>query len=149
MGLADLKKSSTQSDSDSSARTRKLQMSLDEFIDDATTYAAGFSSSDKSISDKAMADVIELASHFSVPESQPLSNTISRSELKQVKKVLRGSEPFRKATFTLSESAISHLAELASGCDIAKSKLIRFLIEHHFSLGDDERREKERSIIVD
>jgi len=144
MGLADLKKSSTQSDSDANARTRKLQMSLDEFIDDATTYAAGFSSNDK-----AMAEVIELASHFSVPESQPFSEVDSRNEPQQVKKVLKGSEPYRKATFTLSESAISHLAELASGCDVAKSKLIRFLIEHHFSLSDEERREKEKAIIVD
>jgi len=119
-------------------------MSLDEFIDDATTYAAGFSSNDK-----AMAEVIELASHFSVPESQPFSEVDSRNEPLQVKKVLKGSEPYRKATFTLSESAISHLAELASGCDVAKSKLIRFLIEHHFSLSDEERREKEKAIIVD
>lgn len=144
MGLADLKKSSTQSDPGTNPNTRKLQMSLDEFIDDATSYAAGHS-----LADKSMADVIELASHFSVPKSQPFSNAISRSEPKQVKKVLKGTEPYRKATFTLSESAISHLAELASGCDVAKSKLIRFLIEHHFSLSDDERKEKEISIIVD
>ncbi|WP_299791578.1 CopG family transcriptional regulator [uncultured Shewanella sp.] len=149
MGLADLKKSSTQSDSTAGTNQRKLQMSLEEFIDDATCYAAGYSSADNTLSDKAKAEVIDLASHFSVPESLPVSSAIGDGRPKEVKKVLKGSEPFRKATFTLSESAISHLAELASGCDVAKSKLIRFLIEHHFSLSDAERKEKERSIIVD
>ncbi len=144
MGLADLKKNSTQSDSSAKSNTRKFQMSLDEFIDDATTYAAGHTSDGKS-----MADVIELASRFTVPESKPLTKVINNDEIWPIKKFTRGTVPYRKATFTLSESAISHLAELASGCDIAKSKLIRFLIEHHFSLNETERKEKEKSIIVD
>jgi len=143
MGLADLKKSSTQSDSSSKSNTRKLQMSLDEFINDATTYAAGHTADGKS-----MADVIELASRFSVPESKPLIKAINHGVIRPIKTFTRDTVPYRKATFTLSESAISRLAELASGCDVAKSKLIRFLIEHHFSLDETERKEKEKSIIV-
>lgn len=189
MGLADLKKSSTQSNS---AKSRPLEISLDafidDFIDDATMYAAG-----QMKLDPAKADIIDLASRFIVPDSTPiidnqllenqvLGNQIPNKECHQqaqlqpdlfseaalvhtaiasetmasepiaqkpILKISKGDEPFRKATFTLSESAISHLAEIASGCDVAKSKLIRFLIEHHYSLSIEERKQKESAIIVD
>ncbi|MCZ4336821.1 CopG family transcriptional regulator [Shewanella colwelliana] len=142
MGLADLKKNSTQSSAQRSGQ-RPLQMSLDalieDFIDDATHYAAG-----QSEQVQRMAQVIELETGFSGlfdKEDTPVKA--------QQKVVPKGNMPYRKATFTLSESAIAHLAELASDCDIAKSKLIRFLIEHHYSLSDAERSQKERSILVD
>ena len=163
MGLADLKKNSTQSKSTGINKQRSMQMSLDtlidDFIDDASLYAAGHNSSDPT-----MEDIMDLASRFAVPDSVPMLSKSIRSELKKFKpsqpkgprnhdqaviKISKGNEPYRKATFTLSESAISHLAEIASGCDVAKSKLIRFLIEHHYSLNEDERKQKEASIIVD
>lgn len=163
MSLADLKKSSTPSRA-SKARPQQISLDafIDDFIDDATVYAAG-----KSQSDPTMADVIALASRFTVPDSSPVqakprlkpeslqpllqSDPVpsDRQKQKSILKITKGNEPFRKATFTLSESAIAHLAEVASGCDVAKSKLIRFLIEHHYSLSPSERKQKEASIIVD
>ncbi|QYJ85115.1 CopG family transcriptional regulator [Shewanella mesophila] len=141
MGLADLKKNSTQSKS--AMARRQLQMSLneliDDFIDDATHYAEG-----KPEQVKRLAQVIELDTGFAGAinaKAPPLPQPI--------KVFPRGNTPYRKATFTLSESAIAHLAELASGCDVAKSKLIRFLIEHHYSLTESERQQKEQSITVD
>lgn len=141
MGLADLKKNSTQSNS--VVARRQLQMSLneliDDFIDDATHYAEG-----KPEQVKRLAQVIELETGFNG------SANVKESLLTQPIKVFpKGDAPYRKATFTLSESAIAHLAELASGCDIAKSKLVRFLIEHHYSLTESERQQKEQSISVD
>ncbi|QYJ98844.1 CopG family transcriptional regulator [Shewanella alkalitolerans] len=137
MGLADLKKSSTQS---SAARQNRkllnisLDALIDDFIEDATHYAAGQPSNVQQ-----MAEVIALETGFD-------GDFLNRHAPKVVPK---GTGPYRKATFTLSESAIAHLAELASGCDVAKSKLIRFLIEHHYSLSESERQQKEQSIIVD
>lgn len=140
MGLADLKKSSTQSSRGQAHVSRHQQVNIEDFIDEATHYAAGFKNTDQD-----MAEVITLAS---IVNQQPPSKVKAQSA-KAITQIRKGNEPYRKATFTLSESAISHLAELASECDVAKSKLIRFLIEHHFSLTDDERKAKERSIIVD
>ncbi|QLE86229.1 MULTISPECIES: hypothetical protein [Shewanella] len=135
MGLADLKKNSTQSKRQTHIDVPE-QMSLDDFIDgfidQATTYAAGGEQSN------SIAEIIEFKPH------QEDKQTVN-----PVRTIGKGNAPFRKATFTLSESAISHLADLASGCDVAKSKLIRFLIEHHYSLSDDERRRVEKSIIVE
>ncbi|SQH77629.1 Transcriptional regulator, CopG family [Shewanella benthica] len=163
MGLADLKKNSTQSNLSGINKKRPMQMTLDalidDFIDDASLYAAGHNSNDPT-----MEDIMDLAARFAVPDSVPMPSKSVRSEAKEFKpprlkgqknrnqavlKISKGDEPYRKATFTLSESAISHLAEIASGCDVAKSKLIRFLIEHHYSLNDEERKQKEDSIIVD
>ncbi|WP_076410752.1 CopG family transcriptional regulator [Shewanella sp. UCD-KL12] len=150
MGLADLKKNSTRSNTAAINKQRPMQMSLEslieDFIDDASMYAAG-----QSHNDDIMADVIQLPHRVTKQGSDKHSQTNVRQAIqeKAVLKISKGDEPFRKATFTLSESAISHLAEIASGCDIAKSKLIRFLIEHHYSLDEDERKQKEASIIVD
>ncbi|BAJ01336.1 hypothetical protein [Shewanella violacea] len=163
MGLADLKKNSTQSNSAGSDKKRPIQISLDalidDFIDDASLYAAGHNTNDPT-----MEDIMDLAARFTVPDSIPMQSKPVRSEAKKFKsaqpkkqrspnktalKLDKGDEPYRKATFTLSESAISHLAEIASGCDVAKSKLIRFLIEHHYSLNESERKQKEAYIIAD
>ncbi|MCG9755868.1 CopG family transcriptional regulator [Shewanella insulae] len=113
---------------------------IDDFIDDATHYAAGQPSNVQQ-----MAEVIALETGF----DGGIKRQRSLEAMPSPKVVPKGSGPYRKATFTLSESAISHLAELASGCDVAKSKLIRFLIEHHYSLTESERQQKEQSIIVD
>ena len=141
MGLADLKKNSTQS---SAARQNRkllnisLDTLIDDFIEDATHYAAG-----QPAQVPQMAEIIALETGFD-------GEFKAQHQIKPAPKVVpKGPGPYRKATFTLSESAIAHLAELASGCDVAKSKLIRFLIEHHYALSEVERQQKEQSIIVD
>ena len=149
MGLADLKKNSTQSNTGLINKQRPVQMSLEslieDFIDDASMYAAGHSHNEKT-----MADVIQLTSRVAIQNPEQATHINAQQATKKtVIKISKGDEPYRKATFTLSESAISHLAEIASGCDVAKSKLVRFLIEHHYSLDVDERKQKEASIIVD
>lgn len=142
MGLADLKKNSTPF-SRTDTQLIRQQVNIEDFIDEATHYAAGINHHSH-----GMAEVITLSSIVNISESSsPIHPTADW--VKTVPEIRKTREPYRKATFTLSESAISHLAELASGCDVAKSKLIRFLIEHHFSLNKDERQEKESSIIVD
>ncbi|WP_394200606.1 CopG family transcriptional regulator [Shewanella waksmanii] len=135
MGLADLKKNSTQSNRRQTLNTPE-QMSLnamiDGFIDQATLYAAGDGRQSN------LAEIIELKPHQE-----------ANQHVDTVRKIGKGNAPFRKATFTLSESAIAHLTDLANDCDIAKSKLIRFLIEHHYTLSESERRRVESTMIVE
>lgn len=126
MGLADLKKNSTQSNT-----AREMQLSLDAFIDEASLYAMGLSSA------QTANNVVDMSAHLKI--AQPVTAKVIR----------KGHEPFRKATFTLSESAIAHLAELASDCDVAKSKLIRFLIEHHYTLPIAQRKQQEQRLTVE
>ena len=142
MGLADLKKSSTQS-STSISHSRVQQLTLDalvdDFIDDANRYALGqqmLTSEQNRLTDLAFTAAID-------------DSTITEMPKKQIVTIKKGDAPVRKATFTLTESAITHLATLANDCDVAKSKLIRFLIEHHFNLTAEQRKQKEQSIIVE
>ncbi|GIU43828.1 CopG family transcriptional regulator [Shewanella algidipiscicola] len=142
MGLADLKKNATQCEQNNGQRQAK-QVSLDalinDFINDADHYASG-----RPEHSRTAAQVIALETGFNGVR-EPLTLPSSAAVAQRNKNVA----PYRKATFTLSESAIAHLAELADGCDMAKSKLIRCLIEHHYSLNDTERRQTEQSMHVD
>ncbi len=123
MGLADLKKNSTRSNAQ-----MQLAMSIDDFIDGANRYAMGL--------------------------PQQRGAVISLEELRHRGVANQLAEPrrtpsFRKATFTLSESAIAHLAEMATDCDIAKSKLVRYLIEYHYQLTPEERQLIEQQLKID
>ena len=134
MALADLKKNSTQSKSaHQQIQTSQLALDdlIDDFINDASRYAVGEA---------------QLAPNI----GKVIALNISHDESdKNTKVVTKGNVPFRKATFTLSETAITRLAALADNCDMAKSKLIRFLIEHHFDMTPQQRRVIEQSIIVE
>ncbi|MGS0691158.1 CopG family transcriptional regulator [Shewanella sp. 30m-9] len=147
MGLADLKKNSTPSSSTHrQIQTRQLALDdlIDDFINDASRYASG-----QEVLATNSSKVIEL--ERKKPRFQPefRSNLVTSQQAEAVLTVKKGNSPVRKATFTLTESAIAHLATLADDCDVAKSKLIRFLIEHHFNLSPEQRKQKEKSIIVE
>ncbi|ABM00579.1 CopG family transcriptional regulator [Shewanella amazonensis] len=123
MGLADLKKNSTPSNN-----RLALAASIEDFIEGANLYAMG------------------------LPQQRGAVISLDNHRLRQgaVKPQAKKRRPnFRKATFTLSEPAIAHLAEMASDCDVAKSKLVRFLIEHHYQLTTEERQHIERALAVD
>ncbi|QSX36158.1 CopG family transcriptional regulator [Shewanella sedimentimangrovi] len=130
MGLADLKKNSTPSELTRAAELQ-AQLSLDDFIDGANLYAMGLTG--------RKATIIDFSSR-----RQP--QVVANTELNIGK---TRHEPFRKATFTLSENAISHLAEMARNCDWAKSKLVRLLIEHHYRLTPKERHLIEAGLDID
>ncbi|GIU12807.1 CopG family transcriptional regulator [Shewanella sp. MBTL60-007] len=150
MGLADLKKNSTPS----SITHRQIQTSqlaledlIDDFINDASRYALG-----QEEQAPKQSELVDLERYSQREGLANLRNADSYKVERLAEKVLtvkKGDFPVRKATFTLTESAIAHLAELADDCDVAKSKLIRFLIEHHFNLSPEQRRAKEKSIIVE
>jgi hypothetical protein len=49
-------------------------------------------------------------------------------------------QPYRRCTYTLSETAISQLTLLSQQGGIAKSKLIRQLISQYFSLSPQQQK---------
>ncbi|GIU50681.1 MULTISPECIES: CopG family transcriptional regulator [Shewanella] len=132
MGLADLKKNVTPCKSQFSP-----QMSVDDFIEAANLYAMGKQPNNRTQDDsnkKAMEQLLALTQ-----ANEPLNET-SQSTGK--------SQPFRRATFTLSEAAIEQLTALSLSSHSAKSKLIRQLIQQHFLLSEPEQRAIENEINI-
>ncbi len=76
-------------------------VSIDSFIDDALTYAAGKPSG---------------AKLYALPEPAPVVTALPAG-------------PMRRATFTLTEDAINKLGELSETTGICRSRLIRIWIE--------------------
>jgi hypothetical protein len=111
MSLSDLKKSNQ-------GKSQKKQFTVDEFISDAENYAKGapeIVSGDRSQT-LDLRDAIAAAKQFEVKQ---------RTERRKSAE----SKPFRHATFTLSEEAIQQLQELAVDSNLAKSRIIRILID--------------------
>ncbi|MCL1050409.1 CopG family transcriptional regulator [Shewanella abyssi] len=153
MGLTDLKKSSTLSKS-AHQQIHSSQLALDDLIDDFINDANRYAVGEEQLA-PATNKVIALninKSQSNLSSLKVLANNIGvvvQPSSANVKRITKGDAPFRKSTFTLSESAIAHLAALAEDGDVAKSKLVRFLIEHHFNMTAQERKEIERRIIVE
>ena len=126
MSLTDLKKTKD-------GKAKKKNFTIDEFISDAENYAkgkpkivttvAGAEPEQKLNLQEAIAEAkrfIELkeAEHKQVEQSRKRTKGKSKSD-----------KPFRRATFTLSEDAINQLHELSAESDLAKSHILRILID--------------------
>lgn len=93
--------------------SRAVQCTVDEFIDNAQNYARGF-------------------------DNVYLSNPKAADEVNAGTPVVK--QPFRKATFTLSESCIDTLTEQSQQTGCAKSHLMRMLI-HQLETMDPVQRQ--------
>ncbi|MFG0454179.1 CopG family transcriptional regulator [Shewanella mangrovisoli] len=157
MGLSDLKKNAMQS------RGGAQPLSLDEFIDAATLYAMGENRLPSTGGSVAAMELVKELPLQAAPldatsfEVTPLevkldtSNVVTLHRPKTASMQLDANHEeerphYRKATFSLSEAAISHLAKLSEESDISKSKLIRFLIEQHYALPTALRQMREQQI---
>ncbi|MCL1141766.1 CopG family transcriptional regulator [Shewanella gaetbuli] len=121
MGLADLKKNATSCDNQFSK-----QMSVDEFIETASLYALGKTHEfDNANNGTNVVDFI---------------NRLSKQKAEANIAVEQSNAPFRRATFTLSEQAISQLGQFSQQSKLAKSKLIRHLINEHHQLTEQEKQ---------
>lgn len=102
MSLTDLKKGSGD-------KPNKKKFTVDEFISDAENYAQG------------------------APEivSSNVAQAVSAAKQRKDKKHQQSTEhkPFRHSTFTLSEEAIDQLQMIAKETNLAKSHIIRILID--------------------
>jgi len=112
MSLTDLKKGKGKA-------VKKKSFTVDEFISDAEDYAKGKPKLVKEGKDAATT-------------SLNLKQAIAFAEKKVAEKVeaKASNRPFRHATFTLSEDAIAHLNTLSQESKLAKSHIIRILIEY-------------------
>jgi len=123
MSLIDLKKSKD-------GPKKKKKFTVDEFIADAEDYAQG-------------QPKIVSREH----DELSLQQAILAAKEHVAKKAQSGSEVgrrFRPATFTLSEAAIEQLQELAIDTQLAKSHIIRILIDE---LCNKDQKEKLRKLL--
>jgi hypothetical protein len=114
MSLSDLKKSKD-------GNNKKRQFTVDEFISDAENYAKGapeIVSRDKN-NQLNLAQAVLAAQQY----------VADKKADKEQKSTTNKKKPFRHATFTLSEEAIIQLSELSIDTKLAKSHILRILID--------------------
>ena len=117
MSLTDLKKSNND-------KKPKKTFTVDEFIADAENYAQG--------------SPALVSSELTNPLN--LKQAIAAAKiLEQKKQDEKSHKPFRHATFTLSEEAIEQLQELAQVSKLAKSRIIRVLINEFCNKDQKEK----------
>ncbi|WP_350976744.1 hypothetical protein [Shewanella sp. AC34-MNA-CIBAN-0136] len=125
MGLADLKKNASLCKS-----TNNIAVSIDDFIAAADLYAAG--------QDRPQHEEKQTLMTSDASKQNNIIDFLQRKypqHVEPIKSVNKSKQqPFRRCTYTLSETAISQLALLSQQGGIAKSKLIRQLISQYFSL---------------
>jgi len=111
MSLTDLKKSKSN-------KTKKKTFTVDEFISDAENYAKG------------QPDIVKRGGQ-ELPKQLDLKQAVAIAEqqVADKAKAKEANRPFRHATFTLSEDAIAQLNELAKDSKLAKSHIVRILID--------------------
>ncbi len=120
MSLSDLKKSKDD-------KKKKKAFTVDEFISDAENYAKG------------SPELVSRGKNHPVDLTQALAAAKQFEVKKRAERRKPTNKPFRHATFTLSEEAIGQLQELAKDSQLAKSHIIRILIDE---LCNKEQQEK-------
>lgn len=105
MSLTDLKKNTDGGDN-----KKKKAFTVDEFIADAENYAKG--------NPQLVSEGL----------NRPVELTEALAAASQLQVEEQNKKPFRHATFTLSEEAIAQLQILSKESNLAKSHIIRILI---------------------
>ncbi|HBF48479.1 hypothetical protein ACRN9Z_04220 [Shewanella frigidimarina] len=131
MGLADLKKNASLCKS-----TNNIAVSIDDFIAAADLYAAGQNRPQHEEKQTLMTsdadkqnNIIDFLQRKYPQHVEPIKS-VNKSK----------QQPYRRCTYTLSETAISQLTLLSQQGGIAKSKLIRQLISQYFSLSPQQQK---------
>lgn len=136
MSLTDLKKSKD-------SKTKKKNFTIDEFISDAEDYAKG---APKIVSEVEGGNSHKLNLKQAISEAKRYvaMTEIEHQQAQAVKAGVRQKtdKPFRRATFTLSEEAIAQLHDLSEGTDLAKSHILRILIDELCNKEQNEQLKK-------
>ncbi|MBL0711570.1 MAG: hypothetical protein JJV99_11225 [Colwellia sp.] len=122
MSLTDLKKSKD-------SKITKEKFSVDDFIADADNYAKG------------APQIVSGDHHGKTNLKQAIHD--AKLIIKQNKHSKKQRKPFRRATFTLSEDTIEQLQYLSEETDLAKSHIIRILIDE---LSNKEQEEQVKNL---
>ena len=125
MSLTDLKKTK---DRPNSKENVKEHFTIDEFIADADNYAKG------------SPQIVSNENHGKMNLKQAIHDAKLLIERKKAENI--DGKPFRRATFTLSENTIEQLRELSEGTDLAKSHIIRILIDELSSKEQEDQIKK-------
>jgi len=122
MSLTDLKKNK---DSPKPKRNVKEQFTIDDFIADADNYAKG------------SPQIVSPDHHDKINLKQVIHDV--KHAIEQKKTTGTQTKPFRRATFTLSEEVIEQLQCLSEDTNLAKSHIIRILVDELSSREQDKK----------
>ncbi|TYK66705.1 hypothetical protein CWS31_004420 [Colwellia echini] len=138
MSLIDLKKANNN-------KNIKKNFTIDEFISDAENYAKGSPKivSELTHDDKAQ-HKLSLKQAISEAKRYVEMTELEHKQAVEVKAGVRSrvEKRFRRATFTLSEEAIGQLQDLSEGTDLAKSHILRILIDELCNKEQNEQIQK-------
>ncbi|WP_137226411.1 hypothetical protein [Shewanella sp. MEBiC00475] len=131
MGLADLKKNASLC-----KKTNNIAVSIDDFIAAADLYAAGQKCPQNEVKQTMIATDADNQTNIIdfLQRKHPQHIELIESANNEKK------QPYKRCTFTLSESAIHQLSILSQQGQIAKSKLIRQLISRYFNLSPQQQK---------
>jgi len=138
MSLTDLKKGKN-------SKAKKKIFTIDEFISDAEDYAKGAPKIVSELTnDEKSSHKLSLKQAISEAKRYVQMTEIEHQEKAQVRAgvTARVEKPFRRATFTLSEEAIDQLQDLSEGSDLAKSHILRILIDELCNKEQNEQLKK-------
>ena len=137
MSLTDLKKSGGNN-------TKRKKFTIDEFISDAEDYAKGNPQIVSEAKAGGQNQKINLKQAICEAKRYIEMTEIEHQQANSIKAGVRHKtdKPFRRATFTLSEEAIKQLHELSEGTDLAKSHILRILIDELCSKEQNEQLKK-------
>lgn len=137
MSLTDLKKGKD-------SKTKKRNFTIDEFISDAEDYAKGAPKIVSELSPEGEHQKLNLKQAISEAKRYVELTEIEHQQANNVKAGVKNKQdkPFRRATFTLSEDAIEQLHDLSEGTDLAKSHILRILIDELCNKEQNEQLKK-------
>ncbi|TWX66295.1 hypothetical protein ESZ36_15615 [Colwellia demingiae] len=138
MSLTDLKKGKAN-------KAKKRNFTIDEFISDAENYAKGAPEIVSELANNGHAGhKLNLKQAISEAKRYVEMTEIEHQQAGEVKAGVRARvvKPFRRATFTLSEEAIEQLQGLSEGSDLAKSHILRILIDELCNKEQNEQLKK-------
>ncbi|KGJ97473.1 hypothetical protein [Colwellia psychrerythraea] len=137
MSLTDLKKSKD-------SKKRKKIFTIDEFISDSEDYAKGAPKIVSELTTDGTCHKLNLKEAISEAKRYVKMTEVEHQQAAEVKAGVsaRVEKPFRRATFTLSEEAIGQLQDLSQGSDLAKSHILRILIDELCNKEQNEQLKK-------
>lgn len=138
MSLTDLKKGAA-------SKAKKKNFTIDEFISDAEDYAKGVPKIVSELTnDEKTKKKLSLKQAINEAKRYVKMTEIEHQKEAKVKAGVREKvdKPFRRATFTLSEEAINQLQDLSEGTDLAKSHILRILIDELCNKEQNEQLKK-------
>ncbi|MEY8216396.1 MAG: hypothetical protein RPR97_18160 [Colwellia sp.] len=136
MSLTDLKKGKDN-------KAKKRNFTIDEFISDAENYAKGTPKIVSELTNNAeTSHKISLKQAISEAKRYVEMTEIEHQQTVEAGVKARVAKPFRRATFTLSEEAIEQLQNLSEGSDLAKSHILRILIDELCNKEQNEQLKK-------